>query len=188
VALRRLLWALFAILVGTATTGLIAQDAQATNAYIYDVPAIARAGVHDFGTSEAGPTQLTGVRERSALRPGGGRGACTTPSPLSVATEAVPNGEFSISNWDGYPAGAPKPGGPFRLVEGAEYDAARKAANNANSALHRADPSLKGLDIHEIQPVKFGGSPTDIANKVALSRTEHAKLTTWWNRMQRGIR
>jgi len=63
----------------------------------------------------------------------------------------------------GYPGGIPQPGGPFRLLEGTEYESARNAANQANQALHRADPSLAGTEIHEIQPVKFGGNPIDPA-------------------------
>jgi hypothetical protein len=80
-------------------------------------------------------------------------------SKVEGAGSAVKNGEFSIMNWDKYPKNLPKPNGPFRLIEGTEYDTARSAANQANQAnqaLHAADPSLKGMQIHEIQPVKFG--------------------------------
>lgn len=58
--------------------------------------------------------------------------------------------------------GVPKPQGPFRLLEGAEYNAARNAANKANSNIRR-DQGLVGqpVDVHETNPVKFGGSPTD---------------------------
>ncbi len=40
------------------------------------------------------------------------------------------------------------------------------------------------MDIHEIHPVKFGGSPTDPANKILLPRTTHSPYTTWWGRVQ----
>jgi len=90
-------------------------------------------------------------------------------------------GEFDITNWEGYPAGVPKPEGPFKLISGTDYQAARAAANKANQALHAADPSLSGLQIHEIKPVKFGGSPTDLANKIPLVPQEHTAVTTWWN-------
>jgi len=98
-------------------------------------------------------------------------------------------GSFSVRDWTGYPSGAvPKPSGPFRLLEGAEYDAARKAANQANAALRRADSAkYAGKQIHEIQPVKYGGSLTDPANKIALTPQEHANYTTFWNRFQRGL-
>lgn len=93
-------------------------------------------------------------------------------------------GEFSISDWSDYP-GEKKPKGPFRLLEGQEYKNARKAANNANRKIHRKDPRAKGKEIHEVHPVKFGGSPTDSANKIYLDPAEHRKYTTWWNRIQR---
>jgi RHS repeat-associated protein len=90
-------------------------------------------------------------------------------------------GEFSIIDWTGYPQGVPRPQAPFRVLEGAEYQAARQAANRANRALHKADPSLAGKQIHEVKPVKFGGSPTALENKVPLPRSEHRDLTNWWN-------
>ena len=102
--------------------------------------------------------------------------------------EDIVEGSFSIFNWDGYPSNGIKPIGPFRLLEGDEYETARKAANAANDAMHKADPSLQGLDIHEIQPVKFGGSPTDPANKIYLSRSVHSQYTVFWNRMMRSIK
>jgi len=102
------------------------------------------------------------------------------------STSASSKGSFSISNWNGYPGG-PKPSGPFRILRGEEYEAARKEADAVNRAMHRADPCLKGLELHEIHPVKFGGSPTDPTNKIALTRLEHAKYTTWWNRLFQNI-
>jgi hypothetical protein len=81
----------------------------------------------------------------------------------------------------------PRPPGPYRFLEGEEYAAARAAANKANAALRKADPAkYAGKQIHEILPVKFGGSPTDPANKVALTPTEHARYTTFWNRVMKG--
>lgn len=98
-------------------------------------------------------------------------------------------GEFSVVDWSGYPAGVPKPQGPFKLVEGAEYDGARKAANQANNQIRQAN-NLRGqpVDVHEIQPVKFGGSPTDPSNKVILDRTLHRQeVTPWWNQLQKDL-
>jgi hypothetical protein len=103
-----------------------------------------------------------------------------------VASE-IPQGSFSIFSWAGYPASLPKPTGIFRLLEGAEYDAARKAANAANRAMHKADPTLAGKQIHEVKPVKFGGNPTEPANKIPLQPKEHTEITTWWNRLMRDI-
>ena len=108
-------------------------------------------------------------------------------SELANASKTIEEGSFSITDWSGYPAHVPKPSGPFRLLEGAEYDAARKAANNANKAIHAANPSLKGMQIHEIHPVKFGGSPTSPANKIVLTRAQHDPVTAWWNQLSRNL-
>ncbi|WP_205074070.1 hypothetical protein, partial [Parvibium lacunae] len=119
------------------------------------------------------------------------------PLPLSFgrveansAAKVVKPGEFSIVDWTGYPAGVPQPTGPFRLLEGAEYNAARDAANSTNRTL-RKDWNLVGepVDIHEIQPVKFGGSPTDTANKIILDRSIHGQqVTPWWNSLQKTLK
>jgi len=103
-------------------------------------------------------------------------------------TQDYPEGSFSMHDWSGYPEGLPKPQGPFRIVEGAEYDAARNAANAANRAIHQANPSLTGMQIHEVQPVKFGGSPVDIQNKMPLTPLEHAKVTVWWNQFLKSVK
>lgn len=95
-----------------------------------------------------------------------------------------PDGEIEITDWEGYPEGGPKPDGKLKLLEGDDYDAARKAANTENARLHRDNPSYKGKDIHEIHPVKFGGSPTDGSNKMVLPRREHSKYTRFWNEIQ----
>lgn len=114
------------------------------------------------------------------------KNACRV-NPAAKTTAAIPEGSFSIANWSGYPANLPKPTGPFRLLEGAEYDAARAAANQANRAMHQADPALRGSQLHEIQPVKFGGSPTDPLNKIPLTPQQHSPATTWWNQLQRNV-
>jgi hypothetical protein len=99
------------------------------------------------------------------------------------------DGSFSVSNWSGYPVGGVKPTGPFRLLEGAEYTGARAAANQANATLRAANPTaLKGLQIHEIHPIKFGGSPTALSNKVFLTPAQHAQYTNFWNSLMRGIK
>lgn len=113
----------------------------------------------------------------------GGRIKLKAPEEITTTK----SGDFSISDWDGYPEGVPKPDGPFRLVEGAEYNSARKAANAANNKI-RQDNNLRGkpVDVHEIKPVKFGGSPTDPANKIIIDRGTHRqKLTPWWNKLQK---
>ena len=108
---------------------------------------------------------------------------------MGAAAKVPRVGEFSITNWDGYPVGVPRPTGPFRLLEGVEYSNARNAANNANRAL-RKEMDLVGqkVDIHEIQPVKYNGSPTNESNKVILDRNIHRQeVTPWWNSLQRAL-
>ena len=102
---------------------------------------------------------------------------------------AAATGEFSINDWSGYPSGVPKPQGPFRLIEGAEYELAKVEKAAANNA-YRQQNELQGqpVDVHEIQPIKFGGSPTDLANKIVLPRDLHQQqVTPWWNKMMRDI-
>jgi hypothetical protein len=63
----------------------------------------------------------------------------------------------------------PQPSGPFVLLEGAEYAAARSEANQANRALHAADPSLDGLQVHEIQS-NSEGAPLIQRTRLRLRR------------------
>jgi len=47
---------------------------------------------------------------------------------------------------------------------------------------------LAGLEIFEIHPVILGGSPTDPANKTALTRQKHIEAVRYWNRKIRELR
>jgi RHS repeat-associated protein len=113
--------------------------------------------------------------------------AAARAGEVAAETKALPEGSFSIADWRGYPEGVPRPSGPFRVAQGEEYAAARGAANQANRALHQSDSALNGAHIHEIQPVKFGGSPTDPANKIPMTPANHAVVTNWWNGLLRAI-
>ncbi len=68
------------------------------------------------------------------------------------------------------------------------YDEAKKNCNIANRQLRKNDLTLKGLQIHEIEPIKLGGSPTDTSNKAFLPRDKHAKVVVWWNKKIREVR
>jgi len=140
--------------------------------------------------SAAGLTTLIGIEKRlsaEAVRENAGLDY-DIASDDAVAARAIPPGSFNLINWAKYPSWAPKPTGTLRVLSGAEYDAARKAANAANAALRRADPAAyAGKQIHEIIPVKFGGSPTDIANKMAVTPGQHAELTNFWNQLMRDL-
>ncbi|OPZ92146.1 MAG: hypothetical protein BWY74_01739 [Firmicutes bacterium ADurb.Bin419] len=79
----------------------------------------------------------------------------------------------------------------WELLEGDVYNDARKAANNANRKIAKADPNIKAneLEIHEVEPVKFGGSPTDPANKTGIQGKVHRKyVTPWWNRIRDAVK
>ena len=95
------------------------------------------------------------------------------------------NGEIEITDWEGYPEGGPKPDGKLKLVDGDDYQLAKKQKNAANRKYHRNHPECDGMDIHEIHPVKFGGSPTDVNNKIPLPPSKHQEYTNFWNSIQR---
>lgn len=105
-----------------------------------------------------------------------------------VATSKL-DGSFSIWNWEGYPSSIPKPKGPFNLIEGEAYSIARKVANKTNAAISRKLKLLgTRVDIHELNPVKFGGSPTNINNKLFTDRTLHQTMVTpFWKMIMNGI-
>lgn len=115
-------------------------------------------------------------------------------APLAGRIETKSNikdddiGAFSIYDWSGYPESLPKPKGPFKLLEGEEYAVARKLANKENAKIHRNRPDLYKIDIHEVHPVKFGGSPTEHSNKIPLIRQDHSPFTTWFNNLGRTLK
>jgi len=109
----------------------------------------------------------------------------------TYAPSKYPNGSFSITKqkMETYPTGVAKPEGPFRLLDAAEYSAARRSADVMNNSI-RDQYGLRGsgLDIHEIHPVKFGGSPTDLSNKTLLDQQFHRQtVTPWWYQLQRDV-
>lgn len=133
---------------------------------------------------------------RTVTRPGDEPTSSRTTDELRVGTiDPIVFGEslgtFSITEpgFAGYPPSIPRPQGPFRVLDGVEYAAARRAANRVNQELRKAEPSkYAGHEIHEIQPVKFGGSPTDSANKIPVPTEIHrTQVTPWWNRFQREL-
>jgi hypothetical protein len=56
-------------------------------------------------------------------------------------------------------------------------------------SLRESNPQeLTGKEIFEIKPIILGGSPTDRANKVALTRREHIQAVNYWNRIVKELR
>ncbi|HEX3666154.1 MAG TPA: hypothetical protein VHU23_13095 [Rhizomicrobium sp.] len=151
-------------------------------------------GAEELGTEGAAtplvPAEEAGLSALAGEAASAAAGMVESGEAKAVSESAIDyaEGSFSIRDWSGYPTNLSRPTGPFRLLNGDEYDAARAAANSANRALREADPpEYAGREIHEIQPVKFGGSPTDPANKMVLAPEDHSVVTTWWARLNRSF-
>lgn len=112
------------------------------------------------------------IRDNIIQRCGGKKKTSTSGSTVTV--------DFST-----YPSGCPIPSGPFTLLPDSEYKQNRKVANSTNQKLHKQNPDSKGKQYHEIKPVRFGGSPTDMSNKKLLSPKKHAEFTAFWNHVMR---
>lgn len=78
---------------------------------------------------------------------------------------------------------APHPDGPLRILKGEEYSKARALAKKVNDEILLNDPFAKGKVIHEIHPVKLNGSPTDLSNKVYLTKEEHIRYNIYWRKI-----
>ncbi|UPG88326.1 RHS repeat-associated core domain-containing protein [Luteibacter aegosomaticola] len=148
-----------------------------------------------MGANPAAGEEVSGALKLTALALRFGEGAevaeaaAVGASEVPEASAPVAEGSFSVVDWTGYPAGVAKPTGPMRLLAGTEYSTARAAANNANRSIRNLyGITSKDLQLHEIKPVKFGGSPADIENKVLLPRSIHeGQVTPWWNQLQRDL-
>lgn len=55
-------------------------------------------------------------------------------------------------------------------------------------ARQRDRERLAGKEIFEIKPVMLGGSPTDPANKTALTRQQHIEAVRYWNKIISDLR
>ena len=103
-------------------------------------------------------------------------------------------GTFIIKDWSKYPddyVPLPNKNKEWRLLEGDEYELARRQANEANKNIRNGDNyySDNRLEIHEIEPVKFGGSPIDLDNKTAIQGRVHRKyVTPWWNKIRNEVK
>jgi RHS repeat-associated protein len=109
---------------------------------------------------------------------------------VCVAAAATTNPcSFRIVGWKNYPTWATRPTGWMRPINGAEYSASNAAKQAANAGERRAAGGQLGdSQIHEWQPTKFNGSPTDLSNKAALPPGLHSELTTWWYGLQLYLR
>ena len=48
--------------------------------------------------------------------------------------------------------------------------------------------NVNGKEIFEVHPVILGGSLTDVANKVALTREQHIETVRYWNKVIKDLR
>lgn len=176
-----------AIVMGMANT---ARDGWNMAAHPLQTAAGVKAGWASMsGREKAALITDTAVKALPAVVASAAGGGAAAESGAVATEPAVEAGSFSISDWSGYPAGIPQPSGPFRLLAGEEYDAARSAADISNQAMRQADPAAyAGQQIHHIQPVKFGGSPTDPANTIPLTPSAHQPVTNWWNSVMRSVK
>ena len=99
-------------------------------------------------------------------------------------------GAFIIKDWSDYPddyVPVPDKNKVWTFLEGDEYNSARDSANTFNRNMRSDDLYYANnrLEIHEIEPVKMGGSPTDINNKTAIQSQVHRRyVTPWWNKIR----
>ncbi len=61
------------------------------------------------------------------------------------------------------------------------------AGASAQHDTRRVNPALIGKEVHEIQPIVFGGDPVANDNKAYLSPSEYAPYVVWWNRKYREL-
>jgi RHS repeat-associated protein len=138
----------------------------------------------DWGTTD--DPRKFGTSAGTVLLAATGVGA--SKAAVTGAVDGAVDGAVSI-NFAGYPKGLPQPTGPFNILTGTDYEEARALANATNKGL-RVKQGLVGkpVEIHEIHPVKFGGSPTNLANKVILPKAFHRQqVTPWWNKTLREL-
>jgi RHS repeat-associated protein len=162
---------------------------------------------HWWTETEAGSTDTTTTGGGGGTTGGGGSGAgavpgaeVTTaagsagppPDPCGGVSNVDPSDPdaFNITDWSDYPTNGnvPQPKGPFKLLEGEEYDTAREAGNKGAKAygdkygVHRPEQS------HHIHPIKFGGHPSDPDNLMPLhSPWPHQEYTNWWKQLQKEL-
>jgi hypothetical protein len=109
-----------------------------------------------------------------------------TPADVSGPPQYA-EGEFSVVDWSSYPQDVPRPTRTRLLPQGVEYELGRELANRENASLQggirRRRLFATAHEIHEIQPVKFGGNPVYVGNKIALPPAVHAQLTSFWRRI-----
>ncbi len=63
------------------------------------------------------------------------------------------------------------------------------AASASEGSFPAPQAPRRGLELHEITPIVFGGSPTDPKNRALVPMSQHAELCVFWNGVyQRKVR
>ena len=138
------------------------------------------AGLARTGTAEMSVAKVTNTTQTSTV-PTTQNNTATVINRETGVVDVSKNADFRIKDWSGYPEGELKPAGALKILEGDAYITARKLANSTNASLRNSNPDFfKGLEIHEIQPIKFNGSPTDFSNKLFLTPQEHRAFNSFW--------
>ncbi|MFN0011305.1 MAG: hypothetical protein ACKVS8_06640 [Phycisphaerales bacterium] len=163
--------------------GLLAQGAGAGMAFRLGSDFQSGRQLSGEALADAAFDALIGAAFGGTLQVGGVAISAAERAFFGGATRA---GGFLIRDWNGYPGFVPQPNGPFRLLNGAEYEQARRAADGANAAMRkRVGQAAKGMEVHDIHPIKFGGNPTDPNNKMLLPVAQHREVSRWWNKVMR---
>jgi hypothetical protein len=87
--MSRLWVAIVGVLAMLTMAGVASTTTASAASFAYDVPTVARAGVHPIDGAEAGPTQLVDAGKVSDSPSLDGHGASTTPAAGSVAANTV---------------------------------------------------------------------------------------------------
>jgi len=76
----------------------------------------------------------------------------------------------------------------YKVLVAKNADEFFKALGAAAPMKHMSREKRKDYEIFEIQPIIFGGSPTDKRNKIIVDRNKHFELVRFWNKKYRELK
>jgi len=134
-------------------------------------------------------SESTEQKDESKIQTGEASGSANESASASEDNKL--DGSFSLTKekmatFPGTQEAAPQ--NKFKILLGEEYLKNRSAANNDNSKTHKKDPTIKGKEIHEKNPVKLNGDPVDPANKITLTPKEHAAISSWFRTILKEVK
>jgi hypothetical protein len=114
----------------------------------------------------------------------GGNQTAGSQTPHGIARlRGTPDNAFDIIDWAGYPMGVPQPAGLFRKLSYMEYTQARRLADPFIQQLAQRQPPQPGNVWIFLQPIKFGGPPTDPQNVREVAASLQVDLDYWWDHL-----